>query len=179
MALTVTPGGVADDSLATLAQLAAYASSRGYTLAGDSAAQEASLRVGTVFVEGLGGPTARLATRWPGVRTSSAQRRAWPRTGATLTDGTALDPATIPPMIADAVCEAAYREGAAPGLLTKTINLARMVKSAGAGPAKVEFFGGDDVGDMRDTLTAVMDLLSEVLAPDLDGPRFMFRAVGS
>ncbi|MDO9525657.1 MAG: hypothetical protein Q7J57_08995 [Gemmobacter sp.] len=42
----------------------------------------------------------------------------------------------------------------------------------------VEVFGGEDVSDMCDSLTAVMDLLSEVLAPDMDGPFLMLHSVG-
>lgn len=169
MALTVTPSGPADDSLVTLAYFTAYCAARGYTLGGNTASQEAHCRAGTVFVEGLGGPTARMVTRWPGVRSVPTQRRAWPRTVACLTDGTPIDPATIPLQIQDAVCEAAWAEHQKPGSLGAALTLAQSLKSAGAGPAKVEFFGGESVDAMRPTLTAVMDLLADMLIPDLVG----------
>lgn len=177
MALTVTPGGPADDSFVTLAYFTAYCASRGYVLGGNATSQEAHCRVGTVFVEGLGGPTERLATRFPGVRASATQRRAWPRAGAILTDGTAIDAATIPLQIQDATCEAAWADHQKPGSLGAALTLARAIKSAGAGPAKVEFFGGESIEALRPTVTAVMDLLADLLVPDLTGPRFTIMSV--
>lgn len=177
MALTVTPGGPTDDSLVTLAYFTAYCESRGYVLVSDTASQEAHCRKGTVFIEGLGGPTSRLASRWPGQRTNATQRRVWPRTGASLTDGTAIDPVTIPLQIQDAVCEAAWADHNKPGILSGALVLAQSLKSAGAGPAKVEFFGATEIADMRPTVTACMDLLAEVLIPDVAGPFFGMMVV--
>lgn len=178
MTLTVTPGGPADDSLVTLAYFTAYCDARGRVLGGNTASQEAHCRIGTTFVEGLGGPTDRLLTRWPGVRTSATQRRAWPRTGAALTDGTAIDPATIPLQIQDAVCEAAWADHQKPDSLSGALTLAKAIKSSGAGPVKVEFFGGESIDAMRPTVTAILDLLADVLVPDLTGPRVSIMSVG-
>ena len=75
---------------------------------------------------------------------------------------------------------AAFYDLKNPGILHSQITPSDVVKSASAGPTKVEFFGSDgDNMNLRPMLTLVIDLLSGILIPDLDGPFFMFRAVGS
>jgi hypothetical protein len=94
-----------------------------------------------------------------------------------LTDGTAIDAASIPLQVQDAVCEAAWADHKKPNSLSGALTLAQALKSAGAGPAKVEFFGAADIASMRPTITACMDLLAEVLIPDMQGPYFGMMVV--
>lgn len=181
MVLAVTPGGANDDALLTLAAFKAYADARGMDYSGSIDTEvEQAIRRATTWVEGLGGPTARLATRWPGIRADPDQRRVWPRSGAAYIDGTGIASDIIPAPVEEAVAEAAFYDLINPGVLHSKITPGDAIKSASAGPAKVEYFGpGDDAMNLRPMLTAVTDLLAGLLTPDLDGPHFMFRAVGS
>lgn len=166
MALTVTPGGTADDALVSLAAFQTYCAARGYSLTGKpDATQEQSIRRGTVWVEGLGRAT-KGGTRWPGVRSNDAQRRIWPRTGATYRDGAAIDGTTIPAAVQEATCEAALFDLNNAGVLQANVTPAQIVKSAGAGPAKVTFQDVVGPSAARLMLSTVDDLLADVLLPE-------------
>lgn len=174
MALTVTPGGVSDDALVSLADFQAYCSARGYSLLGVvDATQEQSIRLATVWVEGMG-HREKGGTRWPGKRTSDTQRRLFPRTGATYRDGTAIAADIIPACVADAVCEAAAFDLTNPGALTGSLNLSEVVTSAGAGPAKVTFRDAKTEREARTMIQSVSDLLADLLLPETYRPFAIF-----
>lgn len=183
MTLTVTPGGASDDALVTLAAFKAYADARGwdYSAMNDTADLEPAIRRGTVWVEGMGGPTDRLPKRWPGVKASATQRREWPRSGAVYTDGTAISSTVIPPQVEDAVCEAAWFDLNNAGELFATVTPSGVVKSESVGSAgvKVEYRDGGDVQAARVMLTSVRDLLAPILIPDLKGPSLYMRSLGA
>lgn len=179
MALTVTPGGASDDALVTLAAFQTYCAARGYYL--DSyvdTEQEQSIRKATVWVEGIGGRTERLATRWPGKKASATQRRTWPRSGAKDVDGLAIDDATIPAAIEDAVCEAAFYDLGNPGVLHAVVTPTEVVKQEKVGPLSVTYADGKTSDDARPMLTVVKDLLAGILIPDLVGPRSYMQSIG-
>lgn len=165
MALTVTPGGASDDALLTLAAWKTYAAAQGWTYSGvyTDAQIEASIRRGTVYVEGLGAPSRSGGVRWPGERATSTQRRVWPRTGATYLDGTVIASDVIPGQVGDAVAEAAWYDLNNAGKLQGSV--VSGLKSAGAGPARVEFMEGASADDMRSRLAVVSDLLADILRP--------------
>lgn len=79
MALTLEDGtGVVDaDSYASLAELNAYAASRGITLAGNDAAKEVLLRNAADYLDSL-------ESRFKGDRVDPEQALAWPRSGVYL-----------------------------------------------------------------------------------------------
>lgn len=181
MALTVTPGGASDDALLSLAAFQAYCDARGYDYSSFSTtAQEQSIRKGTVWVEGVGGPTERLPTRWPGAKTSSTQRREWPRTGAAYVDGTSISSTVVPAQVEDAVAEAAWYDLNNAGELFAVLAPSDVVKSESVGGAgvRVEYRDGADVQAGRKMLTVVRDLLAPVLVPDLAGPRLYMQGIG-
>lgn len=181
MVLTVTPGGASDDALVDLADFQAYCSARGYDLDSYSDAdQEQAIRRATVWVEGVGGPTTDLPSRWPGKKASAAQRRLWPRSGAKDVDGLAIDDDTIPAPIEDAVCEAAFYDLGNPGVLHSQITPSEVVKQEKVGPISTTYQDGSTgtAADYRPMLTVVNDLLSAILIPDLKGPQLYMQSIG-
>lgn len=180
MALTVTPGGASDDAMLTLTAFKAYADAWGwdYSAFDDEDDIEPSIRRGTVFVEGIGGPTETLPTRWPGKKASASQRRLWPRVGATDVDGLAIDSATIPTAIADAVAEAAWYDMNNPDVLHSRITPSEVVTQEKVGPLSVTYRDGSTAADFRPALTAISDLLAAILIPDLTGPKLYMQSIG-
>lgn len=180
MSLTVTPGGASDDALVTLAAFQAYCGDRGFDLAFIDVEQEQAIRRATVWVEAMGRPTGYLATRWPGAKASAAQRRAWPRAGATYTDGTAIPGDEIPPAVQDAVCEVAFFDLSNPGQLNAAVTPSGVIKSESVGNAgvKVEYQDGADMHAARVMVVAAYDLLSGILKPDFRGPQAFIGSVG-
>lgn len=167
MALTVTPGGASDDALVSLADFQAYCTARGYAL-GDytDTQQEQAIRRATVWVEGLGAPKASGFQRWPGARAAATQRRLWPRAGATYRDGTAIPSGVIPAPIEEAVSEAAFFDLGNTGQLHANFTPAEIVSRAKAGPAEVTYEGATDERAARLMLSAVQDLLADILLPE-------------
>jgi hypothetical protein len=183
MALTVTPGGASDDAMLTLSGFKAYADARNWDYSGfdDTTAIEPAIRVGTVFVEGVGGPTAGLSSRWPGKKASASQRRIWPRTGAKDVDGLAIDADTIPASVEGAVAEAAWYELNNAGTLHAQINPSEVVKQEKVGPLSVTYQDGSTgtAWDYRPMLTVINDLLAPILIHELKGPSLYMQSIGA
>lgn len=180
MALTVTPGGAADDSLVSLADFETHCAAFGHDVSAFSDAQkEAVLRKATLWVEGIGARGKTISYRWPGTKASAAQARVWPRAGATAADGTALDPATIPWAVEQAVCEAAVYELANDGALFGALTLSQVVTGEAVGPIKVTYRVPDDLDDARPMLAIVNDILSSILVAEQKGGNFLFAATGN
>jgi hypothetical protein len=79
--------------------------------------------------------------KWKGTKTSSIQPLQWPRTGVTLSDGTAVDSTVYPTAIVYAEYDLAYAIIVNPALLTDTAQGGPgNVKRVKAGTAEVEFF---------------------------------------
>jgi len=78
--------------------------------------------------------------KWLGAKTSSVQALAFPRTGLTDVEGTAIDSATIPDIVLWAYYELANAIGDDPTILTNSLGTKKNVKRVKAGPAEVEFF---------------------------------------
>ncbi|MFY0681896.1 MAG: hypothetical protein JXR13_15105 [Thalassovita sp.] len=180
MAVTFTPGGANDDALTTLVFFQSHCASLGRDLsAHDESAQEQAIRRGTVWVEGLGARSKELATRWPGKKASSAQRRQFPRAGGAYVDGTPLDPETVPAAVQEAVCEAAYFHLIKPGVLDAAISLASQVSARKLGPLSQTFEGAGSVEDVRTVLTTVEDLLAPIFVRPVSGGQVWLGAIGS
>lgn len=135
MALDTTIGGASADSYVTLAEYEAYVVANidlNFNGHGHDTTHEMNLRRGAQYID-------RNYT-WRGFRQYETQARMWPRLDVGIVDGWAIDGDEIPQRVKDAQCEIAYimeNESLDP---MKTIK--GVVKSAGAGPARVEFLGG-------------------------------------
>lgn len=138
MALTVTIGGAASDSYATLAEYTTRATAMGWTLAGTDAANEVNLRKAALSVD--------VTYLFVGMRQYQTQAREWPRIGAGLVNGWPVDPDTIPQAVKDAQMELAYliQGGAVP---LDTIDGVVSAKRVKAGPVEAEttYIGGKGV----------------------------------
>lgn len=181
MPLTVTPGGAADDSLITLAFFQTHCANMGYDLAAyTDTQQEIAIRKGTVYVEGLGVAVGRISSRWPGQISDGAQRRIWPRTNATFVDGVSISSDVIPAQVTEAVAEASFYELGNAGTLSALINLSKVAQkqSVGGSGLSVTYADSVEYRDARPMLLNVMDLLSGILVPDVEGPFFAFMSVG-
>jgi len=131
MALDVTVGGASSNSYGTHAAFELYRDARGWTDTGTDATDEINLIKATDHLD--------RAHAFTGYAANETQRLKWPRVTSILVDGWSFDSDEIPQDIIDAQFELAYliQLGLNPA---KTI--AGTVKSAGAGPARVEFLGG-------------------------------------
>jgi hypothetical protein len=140
--------------------------------------KEAALIRATAFID------ATYRARFPGYPTRGrAQALEWPRrgaytyvpdngrssayfdanTGAGYDQGyTYLPVNEIPRELRAAVCEAAMRELAKPGSLAPDLKRGGAIKSAGAGSARVEFFGNAPAGT---TFQAIDLALGALLMP--------------
>jgi hypothetical protein len=162
MTLTTTPGSATADSYATLVEAAAYHAARGNaTWTGADADKETALRRATAWVDG------RYAGRWPGRQTyARVQALAWPRSYADDTDGNPVDPATIPPEVISATCEAALRELASPGSLSPDVTPGTAKVLTGLGSLSwTPLRSSAGPNDMTPSLTIV----DRILAPLVGG----------
>jgi hypothetical protein len=160
MALIITPGDIAANSYASVAEADAYHTARGNaTWTGADAVKEVALIRATQWLDG------RYGERWPGVRWNlRLQALDWPRVYATDRDGTSIDGDTIPPEIIAATCEAALRELVAPGSLSPdltpgTAKVLTEVKGIRWTPLRASA----GASDMTPTLTAVDRILGAII----------------
>lgn len=162
MALTVETGAIVSgaDSYVALAAYQAYGTARGWTLRDTDDEDEVDLRRAFDAIN----------RNWTylGVKVDAdAQVGAWPRYIALDRAGYSVPSDSIPQAIQDAQCELAYL---GKGGLDVFATQEGVVKSAGAGPARVEFLGGQG----RPRLVAVSGLLRPYLA-DGTGQRNVVR----
>jgi hypothetical protein len=162
MALTVTPGSATADSYVTLSGADSYHAALGNTAwTGTDASKEAALRRATAWVDGC------YAGRWPGIPVyARLQALAWPRSYADDTDGNPVDPATIPPEVISATCEAALRELASPGSLSPDVTPGTAKVLTGLGSLSwTPLRSSAGPNDMTPSLTIV----DRILAPLVGG----------
>lgn len=132
MALDTTIGGASSDAYASIETIHAYAVKVGasFPITGSDtpstaaaiAAAEAAARRATAWIDGEYGP------RFIGEPASASQALEWPRKDAWYR-GEELPDDTIPPKIAEAMCEAAIRELAEPGIMSPDLDRGGRVKS--------------------------------------------------
>jgi hypothetical protein len=160
MALNTTPGDIAADSYATLAEADAYHTARGNgTWTGPNAAKEAALIRATQWLDG------RYNVRWPGTRWKLREQALdWPRYDAVDRDGTLIDGDTVPPEVIKATCEAALRELITPNALSPDVTPANakvLVEVKGIRWQNLRASAG--VSDLTLTITAVDRLLAPLI----------------
>lgn len=80
---------------------------------------------------------------WNGTKTVAGQALAWPRTGVTYADGTAVDPNTIPPEVISAAYELALAGLKDPAIF-ETTTTEDKIKRVEAKGVEVEWFGPRD-----------------------------------
>ncbi|MCD1619137.1 hypothetical protein K7H20_13790 [Salipiger manganoxidans] len=134
----------------------AWLSANGHTLPGSLTAAVLRERA-SAYIDALYGP------RFVGKPVAWDQDLAWPRLGATAW-GLAIPSDEVPGAVVNAVYAAAFAEAGSPGLLARVVDPAGRVKSAGAGPAKVEFFEADG-----QYLAVILSGIDGALAPLLIG----------
>lgn len=161
------------DFYGTVAAADAYHTARltpGWT--GTADAKQAALIRASVFVDTFGVrrfPDGTTEVLWSGVRTGGrAQRLAWPRTGATDSDGVAVDPNTVPVEVEYAAYEAAARELAAPGSLSPDYVASAQVKREKVDVIEVEYATVSTSGG-RAPNAPIVGIVADLLAPLLVG----------
>jgi hypothetical protein len=165
MALIVEDStGKADaESYVSIADIAAYATSRGLTFAitgGTNAADaEAAARRATTWLDAYVLP--RLACTYRTHQREQALQ--WPRINVFDREGNAIASDEIPQEIIAACCEAAVREKATPGILSPDVTPGQIAKSERVDTIAVEYFRGGGVADQRMVMTIVDDILAPLL----------------
>lgn len=137
MALDTTISGATADSYATLAEYQAYGAALGWTLSGVDATDEQHLRRAAQVLD--------RQFSWPGYPTVDGQALQHPRFTTIIVDGRELRSDEVHQRLKDAQCELAYL---IQGGLDPAKTISGDVKVAGAGPARVEFFGAPGVPRM-------------------------------
>ena len=127
--------------------------------AADDDSLSRALAQGTVLVDSL-------EPRMSGRRASADQALAFPRTGMTRLDGTAVDGESVPKAVRDATCWAASWALANPGDVNEVFSQQLLVKSERVeGAIDVEYQNLKDVSSFKRTLTIVEETLASLLRP--------------
>jgi len=174
MVIVVTPGDANADSYASLAQADAWHDGRGNAdwAALTEAAKEAALRRATTWIDATYGSRLGGLPVYPRV-----QALAWPRTGATDTDGYVVPSDAIPVEIVRATAEAALREALTPGSLSPDYVASEAVVREKVGPLEVEYRGSSGASSVSPVLTIVDGLLAPLLGRNSrGGMRMVVRA---
>lgn len=100
--------------------------------------------------------------RWLGVKASSAQALAWPRTQ--VIDGDGYTVTGLPVAVIAATCEAADVERATPGALSAPLDRGGAIKREKAGPVEVEYM---DTAARRTVYSAINGLLCGLIVSGL------------
>ena len=167
MALDSDIGGAETDAYITLAEFKVYAGDVGFSLKlpSGSAAEdedlEQAIRRGTILIDGYG-------IRFPGQRVNGDQALCWPRANAERRDGSPISSTVIPKAIKDATCWAASYALDNPNDINQVLQQHRIVKREKVGYIEREYADLEDVTSLRRTLTAVDDLLADILKDEMN-----------
>lgn len=156
IALVVETGaGLANaDSYASVSEFKAYCSKRGLAFDGYGDDDiEAALRKATVWID------AKYRDQFQGTWTVSTQALEWPRSGA-LYRRTAVDAYSVPVLLKNALCEAAWREMTVSGGLTPD-QFGDQIKRDKVGDVETEFRAG--AVNARPWVPVIDDILSGLL----------------
>lgn len=159
MALTVEDGTcVADaDSFVTLAEADAHFTNYGGTWSGTDPEKEAALRRAALWMSTF--------IQWNGAKACSDNLLAWPRTGMTDCDGTAIADDTVPAQVKLAQYAAALVELQSPGALTPSVTTGKVVKRNKVDVIEQEFMTPQDMGVSKgtfDPIAASRQVLTQV-----------------
>lgn len=169
MALNSTVGDANAESYVSVSDATAYHAARGNAAwTGADSVKEIALRRGTAYLDG------RYRGRWKGLRETTTQALAWPRSNATDEDGVDIAEDQIPQAVKDATCEAALRELTDQGSLQPDLDRGGDVVKEQVGPLSVEYLA---TAPSRTVVTVLDDLLSGVLMGGATGSAsFLLRA---
>lgn len=149
------------NSYGTAVGFANYHASRGRDVGTfDADTIEGKLLVASEWVDG------RYRSSFPGIKVGQrAQTREWPRNAAYDRDGFAIDPASPPAEIENAVYEVALRELQAPGSLSVDYTPAKYKRASVDGAVSVEYATFDNAHEAQ----TQFPIVAEILAPILTG----------
>jgi len=158
MALTVETGaGLADaESYASVAEFKAYAAKVGHdytTPAYPDTQIEQALRRATVWID------AKYRDQFQGTWTVSTQALEWPRSGV-LYRNSGVEAYSVPVLLKNALCEAAWREMTVSGGLTPD-QFGDQIKRDKVGDVETEFRAG--AVNARPWVPVIDDILSGLL----------------
>lgn len=159
MALIVETGtGMADaEAYVSVAEVLAYALTRGLAFDQATSMQEAAIVRATAYID------ARYGARFPGSKLKSRdQSLRWPRWDALDAEGVLIKSDEVPVEIKNATCEAAVRELALPGVLQPDYERGGQIKSLQAGSVQVVYADG---ATPETVMTSIDNALAGILAP--------------
>lgn len=126
--------------------------------AGSDKDKTASLVRASTWIDGTYGP------KFIGARTlGRAQPLAWPRTGATDSEGVIIPDNETPVEIKRAAYEAAMRELVQPGILSPDYIASQVVKREKVGGLEVEYQDAPTPADARTVVTVISDILASLI----------------
>lgn len=152
------------DFYGTASGFRAYLTARGITAPSGSdndATVNAKLLVGSEWLD------ARFKDLFPGRKTNGRdQVREWPRVGASDDEGYAID-STVPPVeVENATYEAARREFANQGILSKDFTPNKYQRASVSGAVSVDYTNFNGAAETQIQLQIVVDILSRILDMD-------------
>jgi hypothetical protein len=165
LALTITPGGDADDAYISLVAYKAYCAAHGYTFpsdTGDDDVIEQGIRRATQWID------AEYGRRFIGTPATVTQALEWPRADA-IWRGEEIDNEIIPTKVANATAEAARREIATPGSLAPDMKRGGLIKRVAAGSAEVEFIDNAPAETAFSIIDGILAGLISSKSPGLSG----------
>jgi len=120
---------------------------------GTQAVKEEAIRLATQYLD------ANYGGRWRGMRASSAQALAWPRTGAVDDDSYTIDGASLPTRLTQACAELALDAIATPDLMPDVSDpgaLASLTQTVGPISISKSWIGGRVDGTQRKKVDALL-----------------------
>lgn len=148
----------------TLPEADAYHAARGRAdwVEGNQDARTAALVRGSDYVDQRY-TAADCPATFPGRRAGGrSQEREWPRDGVVDREGSAVDPAVVPPEVVRASFEAAYREFKAPGSLSPDYVATEQVTREKVGAIETSYATGGDQPN-RPVVPAIDEILAGLL----------------
>lgn len=139
-----------------------------YLMASITAATSWAAATATVQAQSLVSSTRWLDTgTWLGHKTDAAQEHAFPRTGLTYADGTAVDPNSLPISLVDACIELAALLNETPDL--RTTFQAPLAKDLKAGSASITYFRPQQVQNLAQFPVTIMPFIKLWLTGPVSG----------
>ena len=148
----------------TLLDAGTYFTDRGNTTwaAATEAARTAALVRASMAIDG------RYEARFPGTRAGGySQALAWPRTGATMADGSAIPSSAVPLPVTYAAYEAALYELTTPGGLSPVVTAGKVKKRTKVGSIEVEYATGSSTAELFEGAMPVLTVIDGLLWPFL------------
>lgn len=152
------------DYYGTASGFRAYLTARGITLptgSDNDTTVNARLLVASEWLD------ARFRESFPGRKTNGrAQLREWPRIGASDEEGYTIDSAVPPVEVEYATYEAARRDFASQGILSKDYTPNQYQRASVSGAVSVDYTNFNSASETQIQIQIVIDILSRILDMD-------------